>query len=161
MCWRQVSKLQKTVLIVLSYLTVYLLISYALTPETQMMFIKEDLRVGNKFVYIFLLARLPESPVFSDADGAEVFKGCGNCFLTNNRGFLPINEYDAVLIHGDRNLLEDAYMDPAKHYLLETNNKCITSKFKICRRGLKITSFSSKECYGLCSLCKSLLKKRL
>ncbi|CAH0401090.1 unnamed protein product [Chilo suppressalis] len=159
MCWRQVSKLQKTFLIVLTYLTIYLLVSYALTPDTRMMFVRDEMRIGDKFAFVYVAAR---APVFTDTEGAAVFQGCGNCYLTNNKGFLPISEYDAVLVHGDRSLLMDAaFMDPAKRYLLESSHECITSKFKKCRREPKITSFSSKESYDLCSLCESLLKKRL
>lgn len=161
MCWRQVSKLQKTVLIVLLYLTIYLLISYAMTPETTMTFVSEELRVGAKYALIFIVA--PAAPVFSDADGADVFKNknCGKCFVTNNRGFLPMSEYDAILVYGERNLLTEtaAFMDPGKRYLLETTKKCLGSKFKKCIREPRITSFSSKESYDLCSLCMNLHKR--
>ncbi|XP_028165987.1 uncharacterized protein LOC114356826 [Ostrinia furnacalis] len=160
MGWRQVSKLQKTVLIVLFYLTIYLWISYVTTPSTTMTFVSEDLRMEAKYVLIFIVA--PLVPVFSDADGANVFKNknCGKCFVTNNRGFLPMSEYDAILVYGERSLLTEtaAFMDPGKRYLLETTKKCIGSKFKKCVQEPRITSFSSKESYDLCSLCAYLRK---
>lgn len=162
MCWRQVSKLQKTVLLVLFYLTVYLLISYAMTPETIMSFVSDDVRVGDKYALIFVVA--PLVPVFTDAEGADVFKpNCGRCFVTNNRGFLPMSEYDAILVYGERSLLSEtvAFMDPGKRYLLETTKKCISSKFMKCNWKPKITSFSTKESFDLCSLCASLHSKRL
>lgn len=147
-------------LLVLFYLTVYLLISYAMTPETTMTFVNEDISVGGKYALIFVMA--PLAPVFSDAEGADVFrtKNCGRCFVTNNRGFLPMSEYDAILVYGKRNLLSEtrAFMDPGKRYLVETSDDCIESKFRKCVPEPKITSFSTKESFDLCSLCQSLHK---
>lgn len=162
MCWRQVSKFQKTLLVALFYLTVYLLVSYALTPDATVTFVSEELRVGDKYVVMYLVA--PKMPIYSDTEGAEVFtsRRCGRCFITNNKGFLPMSEYDAVLVYGERSLLSQtsAFMDPGKRYLIEAHKRCIRNKLKGCVREPRVTSFSSRETFDLCGLCKSLLKKR-
>ncbi|XP_061720401.1 uncharacterized protein LOC133533669 [Cydia pomonella] len=163
MCWRQVSKLQKSVLIVLFYFTVYVLVSYSMSPDTDFAFVSDDLRVGDKYALIYLVA--PRSPVFTDAEGANVFKSrrCGQCFITNNRGFLPMSEYDAILVLGDRSLLYEtsAFMDPGKRFLIETSRKCVKEKLRGCSWEPRITSFGDNKPYDLCSLCEHLHRKRL
>ncbi|KAM3959468.1 uncharacterized protein ACR2FA_006539 [Aphomia sociella] len=159
MCWRQVSKLQKTVLIVLFYLTVYLLILYAMTPETTLTFVNDDMQ-GDKYPLLFLVT--PNMPVFTDPEGADVFKSrrCGSCFITNNKGFMPISGYDAVLVYGDRSLLSQgtAFMDPGKRYLIESSEDCLKNKLRRCSMEPRIISYSSKESYDLCGLCNHLMK---
>lgn len=163
MCWRQVSKLQKTVLIVLFYSTVYVLVSYTISPETNFAFVSDDLRVGDKYALIYLSS--PGTPVFSDAEGAEVFRArrCGLCFITNNRGFLPMSEFDAILFPGDRiTLLETAaYMHTGKRFSIETSRKCLINKLRRCSWEPHITSLESSQAFDLCSLCDHLHRKRL
>lgn len=158
MFWRKLTKLHKSVYIVIAYLFTYLLISYVLTPEPTVTFVSDDIRVGDKYVFMFLVA--PKAPVFTDVEGADVFQSrqCGQCFLTNNRGFLPMTEYDCILVYGDKNLLPKTGSLSNK-YLIESNNKCIRNKFK-CVREPKITSFSSNKSYTLCSLCDEMLQRR-
>ncbi|KAJ0174381.1 hypothetical protein K1T71_010527 [Dendrolimus kikuchii] len=158
MFWRKLTKIHKTVYIVITYLSTYLLISYVLTPEATVTFVSDDIRVGDKYVLLFLVA--PKAPVFTDVEGAEVFQSrkCGQCFLTNNRGFLPMSEYDGVLVYGDKYLLTKTGTVSNK-YVIETNNKCIHRKLK-CLREPKITSFSTNQSYTLCSLCDEMLQKR-
>ncbi|KAH9639017.1 hypothetical protein HF086_003548 [Spodoptera exigua] len=163
MCWRQVSKLHKTLLVAVFYITMYELVWYALGPTTEVTFIHEDLHVGDKYAFIFLAVG-PEWPVFSDAEGAQVFKsrGCGPCFMTNNRGLLPMSEFDAVLVYGKRALLSEsmAAMDPEKRFLLETYKRCMSSKLTHCIREPRVTSFINFEVLNLCELCDKLLKRR-
>ncbi|XP_026755896.1 uncharacterized protein LOC113515805 [Galleria mellonella] len=159
MCWRQVSKLQKTVFIVLFYVILYLLILYAMSPDTTLTFVNDEMQ-GDKYPLLFLVA--PNMPVFSDPEGADVFRSrrCGNCFITNNKGFLPISGYDAVLVYGDRSVLSQtaAFMDPGKRYLIESSEDCLRNKLRRCSMEPKITSYSSKESYDLCGLCHLLEK---
>ncbi|XP_022817841.1 uncharacterized protein LOC111350464 [Spodoptera litura] len=163
MCWRQVSKLTKTLFVVIFYMTMYELIWYALGPTTEVTFISEDLHVGDKYALIFLAAG-PEWPVFSDAEGAEVFRsrGCGPCFITNNKGLLPMSEFDAVLVYGKTALLSDsmAAMPPEKRFLLETYKRCMSSKLSRCIREPKVTSFVNFMVFHLCELCDKLLRNR-
>lgn len=162
MCWRQVSRFQKSVLVLVLYLTLYLLASYALAPDASVSFVSEELRIGNKYVFMFLVS--PNTPVFSDSDGAEVFtsRHCGRCFITNNKGMLPMSEYDAVLVFGDRSLLTQtmAVMDPGKRYLLEAHKRCVRNKLRGCIREPLVTSFGSRETLDLCGLCRRLVQER-
>lgn len=156
------SKLQKTLFIILLYLTVYLMISYALAPEVKFTFISEEFRVGDKYVVMYLVA--PTTPVFSDVEAADVFSSrqCGRCVLTNNKGFLPMSEYDAILVYGDKRLLTQtsAYMEPGKRYLIEAKKRCLARKLSGCLHEPTVTSLSTREKFDLCGLCKSLLAKR-
>lgn len=164
MCWRQVSRKQKTLLIILVYFVIYNIISYAMEPESSFTFVRHDLKVGDKYAFLFL-ADDRRAPVFSDAEGWDVFKTrrCGNCFLTNNKGFLPLSEYDAILIRGEKNLLSktSAFMDPQKRFLIETSARCVNNKLTKCFTEPKITSFSTSQSYNLCEICEFLQKKRL
>lgn len=147
---------------VLSYYVIYSLLTFAIIPEPEVTFVSDEFRIGGKYVLMFLVA--PPRPVFSDSDGTDVFatRRCGGCFITNNKGFLPISEYDAVLVFGKRNLLSEAEaaMEPGKRYLIETESKCIKDKFKGCRKEPSITSFGTQESYTLCSLCKHLIQEK-
>lgn len=158
MCRRLVFKLQKTVCVVFFYLIFYLLFSFAITPDPPVAFVADDFRIGGKYALMFLVA--PHTPIFTDAEGADVFttRRCGNCFITNNKGFLPMTEYDAILVHGKRNLLSEtaAFMEPGKRYLIETSERCVRHKLK-CPREPTITSFSTKMSYTLCGLCDELI----
>ncbi|XP_026739032.1 uncharacterized protein LOC113501916 [Trichoplusia ni] len=162
MCWRQVSRSQRSLLVLLGYLALYLLVSYALTPDATVSFVRDELRLGDKYVLMFLLA--PDTPPYSDAEGAQVFaaRRCGACFLTNNRGFLPLSEYDAVLVLGERALLSHsaAVMDPGKRYLMEARRRCVANKMRECAREPVLTSFSSRQTFDLCGLCAELLRRR-
>lgn len=162
MCWRQVSKFQKTLFVTLFYLALYLLLSYALAPDASVSFVSDELRIGNKYVLMFLVS--PNTPVFSDSDGAAVFtsRQCGGCFITNNKGLLPMREYDAVLVFGERSLLSQAMavMDPGKRYLIEAHKRCVRNKLRDCTREPQVTSFSSRETYDLCGLCRRLVEQR-
>nr|XP_049701060.1 uncharacterized protein LOC126055544 [Helicoverpa armigera] len=162
MCWRQVSKFQKTLLVLFLYLTVYLLVSYALAPDATVSFVSDELRVGNKYVLMFLLA--PQQPVFSDAEGAAVFtsRRCGRCFITNNRGLLPLSEFDAVLVVGERGVLTQAmaHMDPGKWYLMEAVARCLRRRLVGCAREPRLTALGSRQVFDLCGLCSSLLQQR-
>ncbi|CAD0202889.1 unnamed protein product [Chrysodeixis includens] len=162
MCWRQVSRFQRSLLVLLGYLALYLLVSYTLTPDATVSFVRDELRLGDKYVLMFLLA--PDAPPYSDVDGAHVFaaRRCPACFLTNNRGFLPLSEYDAVLVLGERGLLTHsaAVMDPGKHYLLQARRRCVASKLRHCVREPVLTSFSSRETFDLCGLCAALQQQR-
>ncbi|XP_060805692.1 uncharacterized protein LOC132902871 [Amyelois transitella] len=155
MCWRIVNK--KTVQIVLIYLAIYLFISYIMLPETFYTFVSDEQRIGDKYPLIFLVA--PRVPALTDAEGADVFKtrGCGRCFVTNNKGFLPIGLYDAVLVV-HINEQETAFADPDKFYLIESSQKCIKNKFKHCSWEPKITSIASKQTFDLCGFCDHLMK---
>lgn len=162
MCWKRVSKSQKILLVLLLYLTLYLVVSYALTPEAKITFLSEEFRFGDKYVFMFLDA--PRTPVFLDTEGAEVFSSrqCGKCFITNNVGFLPMSEYDAVLVYGEQTLLSktEAFMDPEKRYFIETKPRCLWRKFKGCVHQPKVTSYSTSETLDLCGLCKRLQAKK-
>ncbi|XP_026321042.1 uncharacterized protein LOC113231085 [Hyposmocoma kahamanoa] len=161
MCWRQVSKFQKTVIVLLLYSFIYFFLSTIARPEPMYNFVKEDLRIGDKYVLIYLISN---TRVFSDAEGSDVFvkRHCGNCFITNNKGFLPLSEYDAVVVHGHRSKLAEAsaYMDPEKRYLMETRKECLEKKLVGCGNEPKITSFSTRETYDLRSLCHYLHETR-
>lgn len=163
MCWRQLSRLYKTLFVAMFYLGIYNLVWNVLGPTTEVTFIPKDLHVGDKYALIFLAAG-PEWPVFSDAEGAEVFRsrGCGPCFITNNKGLLPMSEFDAVLVYGKKALLSEdsAAMDPEKRYLLETYKRCMSSKLTRCVREPRVTSFLNYMVLHLCELCDILLKKR-
>lgn len=163
MCWRQLSRLYKTLFVAMFYLGIYNLVWNVLGPTTEVTFIPKDLHVGDKYALIFLAAG-PEWPVFSDAEGAEVFRsrGCGPCFITNNKGLLPMSEFDAVLVYGKKALLSEdsAAMDPEKRYLLETYKRCMSSKLTRCVREPRVTSFLNYMVLHLCELCDMLLKKR-
>ncbi|XP_075981444.1 uncharacterized protein LOC142980052 [Anticarsia gemmatalis] len=163
MCWKQVSKLQKALFIILFYMILYLVISYALTPEAKITFINDEFRIGDKYVMMFLVGSTSSTPVFGDGDGARVFPTrCGKCFITDNKGFLPMSEYDAVLVHGERSLLTQtsAFMDPGKRYLIESNKRCLRRKFRECVRPPRVTSFTTRERFDLCGLCRTLHQKR-
>lgn len=159
MCWRQVTRFQKTVLIVLIYITLYYVVSFIATPQPVINFVDDEVRIGDKYVFMYLVSK---SPVFSDVEGADVFKKreCGMCFITNNKGFMPISEFDAVLVHGEKKLLEEqsAFMDPSKRYLIETSQTCLAKKLEKCSP--RITSFSTRYNFELCSLCDYLQKRR-
>lgn len=161
MCRRLAFKLQKTVCVVFFYFIFYLLFSYAISSDPPVAFVGDDFRVGDRYALMFLVA--PHSPVFSDAEGADVFaaRRCGNCFITNNKGFLPMTGYDAILVHGKRNLLFEtaAFMEPGKRYLIETSGRCLRNKL-MCPREPTITSFSTKLGYTLCSLCNELILEK-
>lgn len=162
MCRRQVSRCQKTLLALLLYLTLYLLASCALAPAASVSFVSDELRIGDKYVFMFLVS--PRTPLFSDADGAEVFtsRRCGRCFITNNKGMLPMREYDAVLVFGDRSLLSQtmAVMDPGRRYLIEAHKRCVKNKLRGCIREPLVTSFGTRETYDLCGLCRRLHDER-
>ncbi|KAJ8717553.1 hypothetical protein PYW07_005483 [Mythimna separata] len=162
MCWRQVSRFQKTLLALALYLTLYVLVSLALAPAASVSFVSDELRIGDKYVLMFLVA--PHSPLFSDSDGAEVFasRRCGRCFITNNKGMLPMREYDAVLVFGERSLLSQtmAVMDPGRRYLLEARKRCLRNKLRRCFREPRLTAFGSRETYDLCGLCRRLHAER-
>lgn len=161
MCWRQVSKFQKTVIAILLYIFIYIFLSIIARPGPIYNFVKEDLRIGEKYVFIYLISN---TRVFSDAEGSDVFlkRQCGNCFITNNKGFLPLSAYDAVVVHGHRKKLAEgsAYMDPEKRYLMETRKECLEKKLVGCGSEPKITSFSTRDIYDLRSLCHYLHEKR-
>lgn len=161
MCWRQVSKFQKTVIVIVLYSLIYFFLSTIARPEPIYNFVKEDLRIGDKYVLIYLISN---TPVFSDAEGSDVFvkRQCGNCFITNNKGFLPLSEYDAVVVHGHRRKLAEAsaYMDPEKRYLMETRKECLEKKLVGCGTEPKMTSFSTRVVYDLGSLCHYLHEAR-
>lgn len=154
MCWRRVSKFQKTVFIVILYTIIYFSLSLVLTPEPIYNFISDDMQ-GNKYALIYLVGK---TPAFSDSEGADAFKKrqCGDCFLSNNKGFLPLRDYDAVLIFGD----EDAsvFIEPDKRYYLETSEDCLRRKLLGC--DVRVTSYSSRKEYDLCGLCRNLQSKR-
>ncbi|CAB3244418.1 unnamed protein product [Arctia plantaginis] len=162
MCWKRVSKSQKILLALLLYLTLYLVVSYALTPAVKISFLSEEFRFGDKYVIMFLEA--PRTPVFLDTEGADVFSSrqCGKCFITNNIGFLPKSEYDAILVYGEQTLLSqtEAFMDPEKRYIIETKPRCLWRKFKGCAHQPKVTSYSTRETFDLCGLCQRLQAKR-
>ncbi|KAI5637912.1 hypothetical protein NE865_09287 [Phthorimaea operculella] len=116
-------------------------------------FVSEDMRIGDKYVLIYLFAR---GPIFSDVDGAEVFRsrGCGNCFITNNKGFLPISEYDAIVVHGDMK----TYVDPSKQYIMRSPRRCLERKLRGCEP--RMTSVATGEDFDLHNLCRHLHEKR-
>lgn len=35
--------------------------------------------------------------------GSQIFEGCefSNCYATNNRSYIPVNQFDAILFHGN------------------------------------------------------------
>ncbi|KAG6450965.1 hypothetical protein O3G_MSEX006858 [Manduca sexta] len=153
MLWyrRQLSKLLRIAALLLFYLTVYFVISFAIAPEVTVSFINEDIRVGDKYVLMYLVA--PKTAPFTDAEGAEVFDpACGKCYITNNRGFLPLKEYDAVLSLEDRRLSAESFGE--KNYIIETTRGCIRNKLKGCVREPRIRS--AEETFNLCGLCKHL-----
>lgn len=125
-------------------------------PVTQVKFINDALRIGDKYSLIFLAA--PGTPAFTDAEGADVFENrrCGRCFVTNNKGFLPMNLYDAVLIFRETSDQETAMLQPEKLYNIETNMNCIRSKFKKCKQEPRVVALGSKETFDLCSFCDHL-----
>lgn len=141
----------------LLYSLIYFFLSIIARPDPIYNFVKEDLRIGHKYVLVYLISN---TPVFTDAEGSDVFvkRQCGNCFITNNKGFLPLSEYDAVVVHGHRRKLVEAsaYMDPEKRYLMETRTECLEKKLVGCGNEPKITSFSTRDTYDLRSLCRYL-----
>lgn len=167
---RKLTKLNRIVYNVIIYATTYFLISCLLARESTVTFVSDDMRIGDKYVLLFLVA--PKTPVFTDVEGENMFKSrrCGQCFMTNNRGFLPMSEYDGILVYSDKNLIPKAValsskpgdsgqMVPDK-YIIETDYNCIRSKFKKCVMEPKITSSSTNKSYDLCGLCDEMLKRR-
>lgn len=151
--WRR-----RSLCILVLYL-ILLVIMFKVSPELPNTFLDENHRVHYPLLFLSSAAGEP----YSDAAAAEVFtsRRCGGCFLTNNKGFMPLADYDAVLVHGNRDLLSEtiAFMDPGKRYLIETSLDCISNKLQ-CGKEPKVTSFSSREEYTLCSLCDELLRNQ-
>ncbi|KAJ2948749.1 hypothetical protein O0L34_g8010 [Tuta absoluta] len=146
---REVSKFVKVLIGCLVYSLVYINISFLMAPTPIYNFVSEDMRIGEKYVLIYLIAK---GPIFSDVDGADVFRnrGCGDCFITNNNGFLPTSEYDAVVVHGDRN----TYVDPSKLYMMRTPKRCLERKLQGCEP--RVTSVATGEHFDLYHLCRQL-----
>nr|XP_021203678.1 uncharacterized protein LOC110385187 [Bombyx mori] len=159
MFWRRVSKLQRTVLVVFCYLFVYLLIFYSIIPDAAITFVDEDFSVGDKYVFMFL--SVPETRILKESDSVALFerRKCGKCFITNNRGFMPIREYDAVL-HLVNASVDEHPVGQEKKYVIQTSKKCINNKFRNCVTEPVVLSFISKQYHDLCSLCRYLHLKR-
>ncbi|XP_049877434.1 uncharacterized protein LOC126374736 [Pectinophora gossypiella] len=157
---RQLSKFCKLLIVIVLYFAAYVTI-VCMAPKPMYSFVSDDIRVGNKYVLVYLVGG---APAMSDAEGADVFRGrrCGACFITNNKGFLPLTQYDAVVVAGPRRLLADAaaFMEPEKRYLMEASPLCLQNKLLGCYSEPRLTSFATRDNFDLCGLCRHLHEKR-
>lgn len=157
--WRRLSRFRRPVLTLFAYITVYVVLSYAFAPKATVTFLSEEFRVGDKYAFVYLDS--PSAPVFTDADGAHVFESrqCERCFVTNNIGFLPPAEYDAILVTIGDEKPEMPAKERERRYRIETSDDCIRKKFKRCSEP-KITSLNKLHVYNLCEFCAHLHSKK-
>lgn len=151
---RVFAKCKKCFIIVLVYILAFNIISYMINYKGRELFIARSLQLGEK--YVFMYVESDALPMMSDADAARVFAGCGRCVLTNNRGFLPMSEYDALLTHGRRE--PRSALEPSKCYMLRATDNCIRNKLVECRAEHEVTSCATNKSYQLCELCHYLHK---